>query len=95
MIKTADPLGGELRSNYPPATQGRLMVWGLLASYPFGGVIWQVLHYLAGLRRLGIDVWYVEDSDRAVYSATTYLVRKDSLLVKDRDATIHGSTALA
>ena len=95
MIRTADSLGGELRSNYPPATQGRVVVWGLLASYPFGGMTWRVLHYLAGLRRLGIDVWYVEDSERAVYSATTYRVTKDSLLVKGRDATIHGSSALA
>jgi hypothetical protein len=33
---------------------------------------WQVLHHLAGIRRLGFDVWYVEDSDRLVYHPTTY-----------------------
>jgi hypothetical protein len=54
---------------YPAATRGKLIVWGLLASYPFGGMTWQVLHYVAGLRRLGYDVWYVEDSDRFVLSA--------------------------
>jgi hypothetical protein len=59
-----------LASSYPPATRGRVVVWGLLAAYPFGGMTWQVLHYLAGLRRLGFDVWYVEDSDRYLYDET-------------------------
>jgi hypothetical protein len=62
----------DLTGLYPPAVRGRIIVWGLLASYPFGGMTWQVLHYLAGLRRLGFDVWYVEDSDRYMLSAETY-----------------------
>ena len=57
---------------YPPATRGKVVLWGLLASSPFGGMTWQVLHHLAGIRRLGFDVWYVEDSDRPVYHPTTY-----------------------
>jgi hypothetical protein len=57
---------------YPPATRGRVVVWGLLASYPFGGMAWQVLHYISGLRRLGFDVWYVEDSEQWVYDIQTY-----------------------
>lgn len=57
---------------YPPPTRGVVVVWGLLASYPFGGMTWQVLHYLVGLRRLGFDVWYVEDSDRYLYDAETF-----------------------
>jgi hypothetical protein len=61
----------KLNTNYPPATRGKLIVWGLLASYPFGGMTWQVLHYLAGLRRLGFDVWYVEDSDKEVLDPAT------------------------
>lgn len=51
------------RGGYPPATRGRLVVWGQLAAAPFGGMTWQVLHHLAGFRRLGFDVWYVEDAD--------------------------------
>jgi hypothetical protein len=39
-----------------------VVVWGLLGGYAFGGMSWQVLHYVAGLRLLGFDVWYVEDS---------------------------------
>lgn len=48
-------------NGYPPPDRGVVVVWGLLGGYPFGGMTWQVLHYLAGLRRLGLDVWYVED----------------------------------
>ena len=61
-----------LAQAYPPATRGKLIVWGLLASYPFGGMTWQVLHYVAGLRRLGYDVWYVEDSDRFLLDAADF-----------------------
>jgi len=61
-----------LTTAYPPATRGRIVLWGLLASSPFGGMTWQVLHHLAGFRRLGFDVWYVEDSDRPVYDPVTY-----------------------
>jgi len=52
------------KSEYPAADKGLVVVWGLLAHSPFGGMTWQVLHHLVGLRRLGLDVWYVEDSDR-------------------------------
>jgi hypothetical protein len=48
---------------YPAPTEGLVIVWGLLAREPYGGMAWQVLHHLVGLRRLGFDVWYVEDSD--------------------------------
>jgi hypothetical protein len=57
-----------LRSAYPPTGNGLVVVWGLLAHSPFGGMTWQVLHHLVGLRRLGFDVWYVEDSDRYPYA---------------------------
>jgi len=57
-----------VRDGYPPAGKGLVVVWGLLAHLPFGGMTWQVLHHLVGLRRLGFDVWYVEDSDRYPYA---------------------------
>jgi hypothetical protein len=65
-------------SPLPASSRGTVVVWGLLASFPFGGMTWQVLHHLAGLRRIGFDVWYVEDSDRPVYSATSYLTTEDT-----------------
>src|SRR5919197_692939 len=58
--------------NYPPAKRGTIVLWGLLASSPFGGMTWQVLHHLAGIRRLGFDVWYVEDSEKAVCHPSTF-----------------------
>jgi hypothetical protein len=62
---------------YPPSARGRIVVWGLLAAYPFGGMTWQVLHYVSALRRMGFDVWYVEDSDRYVYDPETYSLTSD------------------
>jgi hypothetical protein len=39
-----------------------LIVMGMVGRTPFAGVAWQVLHYLEGFRRLGFDVYYVEDT---------------------------------
>ena len=33
-----------------------------MGQTPFAGVAWQVLHYLEGFRRVGYDVYYVEDT---------------------------------
>ena len=55
-----DELDWVREEDYPPATRGKVVVWGLLASSAFGGMVWQVYHYLVALRRLGFDVWYVE-----------------------------------
>jgi hypothetical protein len=46
------------------------VVLGALANRPFGGMTWQVLHHLEGFRRLGFDVWYVEDTDTPVLDPT-------------------------
>lgn len=59
-------------NTYPPATRGKIVVWSLLATFPFGGVTWHRLHWLVGLRRLGFDVWYVEDSDKPIYDPDTF-----------------------
>jgi hypothetical protein len=34
----------------------------MMGRTPFAGVAWQALHYLEGFRRLGCDVYYVEDT---------------------------------
>jgi hypothetical protein len=52
---------------FTPASRGRVLVFGILFWYPLAGVTYQFLHYLIGLRRLGYDVHYVEDSGRWVY----------------------------
>ena len=38
----------------------KLVVLGRMCEEPVAGVVWQVLHYLVGLERLGFDVYYVE-----------------------------------
>jgi hypothetical protein len=38
-----------------------------MVSLPIPGVLFQALHYVRGLRALGFDPWYVEDSNRWVY----------------------------
>lgn len=36
---------------------------GLIVRFPLGGMAWHYLQYVMGLRRLGHDVLYIEDSD--------------------------------
>src|SRR5687768_2030286 len=50
-----------------PRSRGKIIVFGILFWYPLAGVTFQFLHYLLGLRRLGYDVYYVEDSGRYIY----------------------------
>ncbi len=51
----------------PPPTKGKIIVFGILFWYPLAGVTYQFLHFLLGLRRLGYDPYYVEDSGRWIY----------------------------
>jgi hypothetical protein len=44
-----------------------VLVLHLAGQYPMAGIGWQALHYLVGLRRLGYDVYYVEDSGANPY----------------------------
>jgi len=53
-------------TNSPPP-KGKIIVFGILFWYPLAGVTYQFLHYLIGLRRLGYDPYYIEDSGRWVY----------------------------
>ncbi len=48
-------------------TAPSIIVSGIMFWYPLAGVTYQFLHYLIGLRRLGYDPYYVEDSGRWVY----------------------------
>ena len=44
-----------------------IAVAGIMGRYPYGGVQWCSLMYLEGLRALGHDVWYVEDTGECNY----------------------------
>jgi hypothetical protein len=46
----------------------RIIVSGLIAQYPLGGVAWDYLQYVVGLARLGHDVYYIEDTGQWPYS---------------------------
>jgi glycosyltransferase involved in cell wall biosynthesis len=45
----------------------RIVVCGLAATYPLGGVSWDYLAYVDGFRRLGHDVLYLEDTGAWFY----------------------------
>jgi hypothetical protein len=47
--------------------KGKIVVFGIAFWFPLAGVTYQFLHYLIGLRRLGYDPYYIEDSGRWVY----------------------------
>jgi len=46
----------------------RIVVTGLIATYPVGGVAWDYVQYVHGLAALGHDVTYLEDTGQWVYS---------------------------
>ncbi len=46
----------------------RIVVTGLIATYPVGGVTWDYLQYVHGLAALGHDVTYLEDTGQWVYA---------------------------
>ncbi|NNM86529.1 MAG: hypothetical protein HKL96_12335 [Phycisphaerales bacterium] len=52
----------------PVGSKPRIIVSGILFWYPLAGVTWQFLHFMLGLRRLGYDPVYIEDSSRWVYN---------------------------
>lgn len=62
----------------PPPDKGRIIVFGILFWYPLAGVTWQFLHYLIGLRRLGYDPYYIEDSGRWVYDPLLHDLSPDA-----------------
>jgi len=55
----------------------RILFAGIIARYPFGGVTWCSLMYLLGLRALGHEVFYVEDTGECVYDPVQNTVSTD------------------
>jgi hypothetical protein len=48
-----------------------------MGRMPFAGMAWQVLHYLEGFRRLGYDVYYVEDTSDWPYNPEVNAISQD------------------
>ena len=71
----------------------RLIVLGMMGRMPVAGVMWQVLHYLEGFRRLGFDVYYVEDTETWPYNPKENTVTDDctyALKAISRTMAAHG-----
>jgi hypothetical protein len=56
--------------------RGRVVVLHFVGQMPLAGIAWQAIHYLAGLERLGFEVWYIED-----HGANPYDPRQDSVVM--------------
>ncbi len=54
----------------------RVVVAGYFVRYPLGGYAWQALHFLAGLRELGCEVFFYEDT---AYYADAYVPGADTM----------------
>lgn len=57
----------------------RIIVTGLMAQYPLGGVTWDYLQYVLGLERLGHDVYYLENSGQWPYNPIEGGLGKDAV----------------
>jgi hypothetical protein len=49
----------------------QIVILGIIGRTPVAGVAWQALHYLEGARRLGHEVYYVEDTQTWPYNPQT------------------------
>jgi hypothetical protein len=56
----------------------KIIIAGIIARYPFGGVTWCSLMYLLGLRALGHEVYYLEDTGECVYDYAKNTISLDS-----------------
>ncbi|MSR35093.1 MAG: glycosyltransferase family 1 protein [Gemmatimonadetes bacterium] len=55
----------------------KVVLAGIIGRYPFGGVTWCSLMYLLGLRDLGHEVLYLEDTGECVYDPVHNTVSLD------------------
>jgi hypothetical protein len=60
--------------------RARIVVTGLAATYPFGGVFWDYMQYVQGLSLMGHDVMYLEDTGRWCYDPVGRTFSEDGTL---------------
>ena len=69
----------------------RILFAGIIARYPLGGVTWCSLMYMLGLRALGHDVFYIEDTGECIYDPVQNARVKDpsygTAYLQDRKST--------
>jgi hypothetical protein len=74
----------------------RIIVTGLIAQHPsMGGVTWDYLQYVVGLKRLGHDVYYFEDSGEWPYNVTGGATRGDWIAYDGAENIKHLSDVMA
>jgi hypothetical protein len=54
-----------------------IVVAGVMGRYPYGGVAWCSMMYLIGLRQLGHNVWYLEDTKECNFDPIENTLSKD------------------
>ena len=77
-MESAEQLSSERSQSGTASRPLRIVVLGMMGRMPLAGVVWQVLHYLEGFRRLGFDVYYVEDTGAWPYNPEENTVASDS-----------------
>jgi hypothetical protein len=55
----------------------KILFAGIVARYPYGGVTWCSLMYLLGLRALGHEVFYIEDTGECTYDPERNTISPD------------------
>jgi len=55
----------------------KIVVTGLIATYPLGGVALDYLAFVSGFRELGHEVFYLEDTGQWLYDPRTYTYTDD------------------
>src|SRR5688572_14166420 len=55
----------------------KVLFAGIMGRYPFGGVTWCSLMYLLGLRALGHQVFYIEDTGECIYDPEQNILSRD------------------
>ena len=55
----------------------KIIVLGFMGGCPIAGVIWQHIHYIVGLQRLGHEVFYVEDTGNFPYNPSNFDISDD------------------
>lgn len=56
-----------------------IILAGIMGRYPYGGVAWCSLMYLLGLKRLGHQVWYLEDTGECNFDPVANTVATDPI----------------
>jgi hypothetical protein len=65
------------------STKLRLIVLGAMGRIPYAGMAWEALHYIEGFRRLGHEVYYIEDTGEWPYDPEKDTLTDDSTYTVD------------